>query len=337
MTSTPPPAGPRLAEVDALRGLAVIGILLSNVPEITEMRSTDEPGGPMLPIPAALELVAHQRFFPIFAFLFGVSLALFLDGSAARASRPRLLLLRRLVVLAGIGALHHLGQPGEALLPYAVIGLVVLLPATWLPRWAVAAGGAGLVVTALALGTSGLALVPGLFLLGLATARYRIPSTLHRHGRRIAVAGVLCAVVAAVTLPWQLSDLANSGFDTDSAVAGLAVAGLWTVALLGVLRTRARGGVLAVLTPLGRTALTQYVGATLLVLLLAGPAGLPDSTRLPAMLGVAAVIVVVGVLAARWWLARFRHGPLEWVWRCLTWWRIVPLRHGPEPAVISPR
>jgi uncharacterized protein len=26
------------------------------------------------------------------------------------------------------------------------------------------------------------------------------------------------------------------------------------------------------------------------------------------------------------WLAHFRYGPLEWLWRCLTYWRLVPLR-----------
>ena len=26
------------------------------------------------------------------------------------------------------------------------------------------------------------------------------------------------------------------------------------------------------------------------------------------------------------WLARFRYGPLEWCWRCLTYWTIFPLR-----------
>ena len=35
------------------------------------------------------------------------------------------------------------------------------------------------------------------------------------------------------------------------------------------------------------------------------------------------------VLMLAWskpWLARFRYGPLEWLWRCLTYWRLVPLR-----------
>ena len=43
------------------------------------------------------------------------------------------------------------------------------------------------------------------------------------------------------------------------------------------------------------------------------------------------VLVVLGVWAAQllispWWLARFRYGPLEWLWRSLTYWRVQPLR-----------
>jgi uncharacterized protein len=26
------------------------------------------------------------------------------------------------------------------------------------------------------------------------------------------------------------------------------------------------------------------------------------------------------------WLARFHYGPLEWCWRCLTYWRLFPFR-----------
>ena len=28
------------------------------------------------------------------------------------------------------------------------------------------------------------------------------------------------------------------------------------------------------------------------------------------------------------WLARFRYGPLEWLWRCLTYWQLFPLRRA---------
>jgi len=33
---------------------------------------------------------------------------------------------------------------------------------------------------------------------------------------------------------------------------------------------------------------------------------------------------------SRWWLTRFRLGPLEWIWRSITYWKVQPLRiEGP--------
>ena len=37
------------------------------------------------------------------------------------------------------------------------------------------------------------------------------------------------------------------------------------------------------------------------------------------------VLMLVG---SPWWLARFRYGPLEWLWRCLTYWRLFPLKRA---------
>ncbi len=39
--------------------------------------------------------------------------------------------------------------------------------------------------------------------------------------------------------------------------------------------------------------------------------------------------------ASTWWLSRFRMGPLEWVWRCFTYWQWAPLRR--EPAAVLER
>ena len=122
----------RVDALDALRGLALCGILLVNMPAIAGLPPAT--GSWSGTLPQWLELTAHQRFFPLFSFLFGLGTALFLDGAARRTTRPRLVLLRRLLVLGVLGAAHHLLQPGEALLPYAIVGVVVLLPASWLPR-----------------------------------------------------------------------------------------------------------------------------------------------------------------------------------------------------------
>ena len=40
-------------------------------------------------------------------------------------------------------------------------------------------------------------------------------------------------------------------------------------------------------------------------------------------------VSLVQVLASSMWLSHFRHGPLEWLWRSLTYWRWQPLRALP--------
>ena len=46
-------------------------------------------------------------------------------------------------------------------------------------------------------------------------------------------------------------------------------------------------------------------------------------------------VELIGVVLVAWtamlawskpWLARFRYGPLEWLWRCLTYGKVFPLR-----------
>jgi uncharacterized protein len=43
------------------------------------------------------------------------------------------------------------------------------------------------------------------------------------------------------------------------------------------------------------------------------------------------VLFVVAVFAAQvafshWWLARFRYGPMEWLWRGFTYRQVPPMR-----------
>lgn len=85
---------------------------------------------------------------------------------------------------------------------------------------------------------------------------------------------------------------------------------------------------LAWLAPMGRMALTHYIGQTVAGIALFYGVGLGIGPRH----GMAAVLVAfVMIFAAqawlgRWWLARFRFGPLEWVWRSLTYGSRQPLR-----------
>ena len=133
-------------------------------------------GGFLPPSPAGardglvwLGLFTEQRFFPIFALLFGIGFQLLLHSASNRATHPRLLLLRRLLALLVVGLAHHvLLWQGDILTAYAVVGLVVLLPSTWLPRWALAGLAALLTAASVLVAGGSFSLVPGLFLMGSA-------------------------------------------------------------------------------------------------------------------------------------------------------------------------
>lgn len=325
------PLSHRIAALDALRGFALCGILLVNIPQITRMDTVSRTGGvpQKYAIPAVLDVLVQDRFFPIFAFLFGLSFAIFLESATPRSPHPRALLARRLVALGVLGLAHHQLQPGEALLPYAVVGLLVLLPASWLPARVTLPAGLLLLTVSLTLASGGAASIPGLFLLGLAVARLGVPRTLDRRRGQLTVVLALAAPSAVAAAWWQVTYPPDGPLATRiAAVAGLLGAATYAAALLLALRTRpARAVARTVLEPLGRMALTNYVTATLVVVAAAGPLALWDSAHWPTALVLAAAILTAQTAVSRWWLARFRYGPLEWCLRRVTWWRPVALHH----------
>src|SRR5918997_4607031 len=153
------PGRSRLVALDVLRGFALCEILLANIQLMSDGASavTTQPMGDWDP----------WLGLPIFSLLFGIGFSLLLGSAASRVPRPRLVLLRRLLALLAIGLVHLLLWPGEILTSYAIVGLLVLLPSTWLPRWAVAVLSAVFVPAALIAG-GGPLLIAGLFLLGSA-------------------------------------------------------------------------------------------------------------------------------------------------------------------------
>lgn len=90
---------------------------------------------------------------------------------------------------------------------------------------------------------------------------------------------------------------------------------------------------LNVLSPVGRMALTNYLLQTFLGLGLFYGFGLGIGPHL-GLAGVSLVFPLIfgaQIALSHWWLARFNFGPVEWVWRSLTYGRLLPLR--PRPAM----
>ncbi|MER5312400.1 DUF418 domain-containing protein [Streptomyces sp. NPDC002773] len=156
--ATEPRARPeRLAHVDALRGFALLGILVVN---IGYMASTYHGSGledPRFASPLddavrwAVAVFFEAKFFLLFSFLFGYSFTLQLDSAERSGARfvPRF--LRRLAGLLVLGALHAtLLFTGDILTAYAVLGLILLAARRIRPRTAVRTALVLFVVTAAA-------------------------------------------------------------------------------------------------------------------------------------------------------------------------------------------
>ncbi|WP_052422873.1 DUF418 domain-containing protein [Nonomuraea candida] len=318
----------RIGALDVIRGFALCGILLANVGPISNINGKVVPAG----TGGWTGYLVDHRFFPVFAVLFGVGFALLLESAGGRTARPRLLLVRRLLVLLAVGLLHmFLIWPGDVLAIYALSGLVFLLPSTWLPRWAVAVLAVVILVASLFV-TDGYLLAPGLLLVGAALVRYGVIDRIESSAKGPAIAGALLATAAAPALALQIalqaSGPAGRATGVAMAVAGMLIGGVYVCVLLLLLRTPLRAALHAIFAPLGRMALTNYLTASVLVLAVAHLHGHPQDWTQPAILA-----VVAGVLAAQWlfstlWLRRHRFGPLEWLWRWATWGRRPALRRA---------
>jgi uncharacterized protein len=80
--------------------------------------------------------------------------------------------------------------------------------------------------------------------------------------------------------------------------------------------------------PAGRMALSVYLSQTVIGALIFFGCGLGLLGRVGNIITMPMGLAVFAlqVWASRAWLTRFRFGPLEWVWRSLTWFRVEPFR-----------
>jgi uncharacterized protein len=91
------------------------------------------------------------------------------------------------------------------------------------------------------------------------------------------------------------------------------------------------------LAAVGRAAFTNYLGPTIIgtVLFFGTFGGLyGDFSRGELWLFVPVVWAIM-LLWSKWWLDRFRYGPLEWAWRSLSRWNWEPMRKGPPREALA--
>lgn len=137
----------RIVLLDALRGLAILGILLCNIPMVfaPEIVGESVPLWPHGQAPASLavwwitQVFFQQKFYTLFGLLFGASVLL-VGGEGGDRSRT-ILIVKRLLALLVIALIHgFVIWQGDVLWTYAVVGLLVLPVRDWSARRLLTAG-----------------------------------------------------------------------------------------------------------------------------------------------------------------------------------------------------
>lgn len=408
----PTERGERLVSLDFTRGIAVMGILGANIIAFGQpYLAYTWPGGFVTAHGALSDWLWVAQFVLIdgkmrglFTLLFGAGLVLFADRAAKRGASP-LLQVRRLGWLFAFGLAHfYLLWRGDILALYALCGLIALLAIRWpavhqlaagitlyvfgalltsvqfglawaasetalgrQPAYAPVARDAARMLEAeradalieIAINTGGtysdyiahgwevhrwnwidvfthsaLETVP-LMLIGMAL--YRSGLFTGRFDRQVQVRwgwmGVAIGTAFTLALAlWALTDgltyagtqFASMGPQTLTrlpVVLGLA-------ALLASWGPRATGWLGRRVTAAGRMAFSNYLGTSgvMLVLFQAWGANLFGALDRPRLYLVVLAMWLVMLAWSKPWLDRFRYGPLEWLWRCLTYSRLFELR-----------
>jgi uncharacterized protein len=179
-----------------------------------------------------------------------------------------------------------------------------------------------------------------LFIVGLLAVRHGVLDDPRRHVRLIA--GGMLYGFAAWAVSWlvlyNLPEIPAPGVRRPIAYGFGLVQDQWLcLTYIGavVLLLTWRPAWIRRLAPVGlagRMALTNYMVQVAILDALASGYGL--SLKLRPLYYVAAALTLFGLEAAASsaWLARYRYGPLEWLWRSVTYARIQPLARRPACA-----
>lgn len=392
----------RLELLDALRGFALLGVLMVNLRSFSLFEFLTPSDRAALPTAAwdrmvdmAMALLVDARSITLFSLLFGVGFAMQMNRPMATqntANHVRRRYVRRMLILLAIGLVHAwLFWWGDILRYYAVFGLALLAFTRLSPRMLAALGVFVAVAMPVLLQPVLPPLLPsqaspaqsaaaalaafssdrwstvldgnfardarmriavwwlplfvfGRLLIGMAIGRAGVlqRSLEYRHfWRRLLYASLATSLVATVLLLLRDHNAAGTvaewlrGGDVGKTVtrllrhiAPLAQGVFYMAAFVLLFQRAAWRHWLRKLAPMGRMALTNYLAQTLFGLGLFYGIGLGIGPRL-GLVGIAACSIAIFALQAAfscWWLARFRFGPAEWLWRSLVYGKPQPMR-----------
>ncbi len=396
MAHEPLPAARRIEALDVLRGFALLGIFIMNMPTFAHSIFTPPPAqdGSAAGIVVALrELLFAGKFNLMFGMVFGIGFTLQLRRlEASDADQAALIYLRRLTVLLAIGLAHAaLLWMGDVLVAYSVLGFMLLALRRVPDSVVLALLGLCLVYPAAsdALSTHlfsnettmlatfefyqfagsndvafgegrfldavretmrvfawayaspmGLFTVAGFFvqmgtgiLLGFYVGRRGWIERLAELGPQLRRAqwAALAVALAAGGLWWAAGGAAiQEGAENFAAalartIGRAALMGFYALTLVRLAKAPGSAPLLRVFVYPGRMPLSNYLLQTLMALFIFYGWGLGfwgKTSPLAEMLLAVALYFAIQLPLSAWWLSHFRFGPVEYVWRRLTYGRL---------------
>lgn len=175
--------------------------------------------------------------------------------------------------------------------------------------------------------------VMGLFLIGFCIGRRRMYAhTVMRRRmlRRVALTGCFAGLPLSVVYAWSAVNghpWGNAAHSLLYFVSVYIVGFAYVAAICLVYNRHPRARVFSLFSAPGRMALTNYIGQSVwgMAIYYGIGLGLGASMGLSLVVPVAVGVWLVEALFSLLWLRFFNFGPLEWIWRMLTYGRRFPL------------
>lgn len=184
----------------------------------------------------------------------------------------------------------------------------------------------------------GLSRVAALMMIGMALMKLGILSAQRSRSfyRKLMLAGYLPGLSLCI---FSAFDLYSHAFNTVYAFrfGGIAnYVGSLLVAFghIGFIMLLIKSGVLQSLlkrcAAVGRMALSNYLMHSIILTTVFYGYGFGLYGTIPRLwqMGFVAAIMLLQLYVSSWWLGHYRFGPLEWLWRSLTYWKLQAMRQG---------
>ncbi|QIK54433.1 DUF418 domain-containing protein [Dysgonomonas sp. HDW5B] len=385
----------RINSIDALRGFALLGILLFHCMEHFDLAYTPTFSSPFWQsvdniVLGTITFLFAGKSYAIFSLLFGLSFFMQMDSQADKGVDFRFRFLWRLTILLVLGYLNGLIYMGEFFFVYAVVGVFIIplykVPTKWLVVLLILlllqipdiinfvsllSGNAPNEPTSLvkymddlydeavdvfANGSfsdvlafnvwKGLAAkmlwvlvyarypqLLGLFIAGMLIGRLGIHKSeekMIKYSSKVlpyAIVGFVIFYSIILFLPHYVDGFTlNVGTTLFKAYANLNMMMMY-ICILTLLyyKTKTRS-ILDLIAPVGRMSVTNYMVQSFVGVILFYGFGANLATKLSFLqcflLGMAIYIIQVGY--SNWWMKKYYYGPVEWLWRTITWFKGVP-------------